>query len=274
MKTNEFKPHSSVLETKSRNSVTVLTLTWKFQDAKKLTMQHWISRCISRLICKWAMAEGWALFCGWCWPLTSPAEPARRSTYLLEHCIERQDSLSCPNLAHPSRSRSGYWAVACSSAPPAGQLCAAATSLLEWTRKVGAHSPDIKTSARCAAQPWLRATLDTSSASTALWVRRLWLLRLKDAFSFLFSFFFCLFGFSVTLPFRTRVPPLKNGGTFSVAQRDSAVSDYKPCAEEPPATERVSVGQRYQAGVRRDNRKQRNSCWSFFFLYPARFSDK
>lgn len=29
--------------------------------------------------------------------------------------------------------------------------------------------------------------------------------------------------------------PPKSGGTLSVAQRDSAVSDYKPCAEEPPA---------------------------------------
>lgn len=34
---------------------------------------------------------------------------------------------------------------------------------------------------------------------------------------FFFLFFFW-FGFSVTLPFRTRVPPLESGGTFSVAQ--------------------------------------------------------
>ncbi|KAF3835952.1 hypothetical protein F7725_028510 [Dissostichus mawsoni] len=35
-------------------------------------------------------------------------------------------------------------------------------------------------------------------------------------------------------PCRLLPPPLKSGGTLSVAQRDSAVSGYNPCAAEPP----------------------------------------
>lgn len=50
--------------------------------------------------------------------------------------------------------------------------------------------------------------------------------------------------------------PLKSGGTLSVAQRDSAVSDYKPCAEEPPAQSASLWGRNstQDSGGTRENR--------------------
>lgn len=120
--------------------------------------------------------------------------------------------------------------------PPAEQLCAAATSL--FAPGVDAQSggallshqnpPSAPEMRSC---DWLRAALDTSlrflcaSSECFSW---------RTVFFFLlFLFFLFFFVFSGTSLNPTSFP--KSGGTLSVAQRDSAVSDYKPCAVEPPA---------------------------------------
>lgn len=74
-------------------------------------------------------------------------------------------------------------------------------------------------------------------------------------FCFLFFNFFVFKQRCVFAP--TSLSP-KSGGTLSVAQRDSAVSDYKPCAEEPPAQSASQWGKNSTQGLRRDERAQRN----------------
>lgn len=126
-----------------------------------------------------------------------------------------------------------------SSPPPAGQLCAAATSLLAAGVDARSGGALLRHQNPCTlpAQLWLRAALDTSSTSAPRYVRRLFLVKGRGFGVVVVVVFFvfqrrCFFGTRVPVP---PPPSPKSGGTLSVAQRDSAVSDYKPCAEEPPA---------------------------------------
>lgn len=71
-----------------------------------------------------------------------------------------------------------------SSPPPAGQLCAAATSLPAAGVDAQSGGALLRHQKPCswAAQLWLRAALDTSSTSVPLYVRRLWLFLAKGHF--------------------------------------------------------------------------------------------
>lgn len=155
------------------------------------------------------------------------------------------NSSSGPHFTHRSRLQRLLGCIPPSPSPPAGQLCAAATSLpAAWggrARKVGAHSSSRhQNPCTLPAQLWLRAKRWTHRPPPPP-------LRCMCAGSGSFSLFFfkgqpCLFLFfcffqrrCFLAPASSTPPPPESGGTLSVAQRDSAVSDYRPCAEEPPA---------------------------------------
>lgn len=145
------------------------------------------------------MIKGWVCFCGWCWPLTSPDKdsPEDDLTAGASFCVElkkkSKNCTSCENLNHPTFGSSCSCGL-CSSPPPAGQLCTAATSLLAAGVDAQSGGALLRHQNPCtlSVQPWLRAALDTSSTTGALYVRRLWLFWLKDKgfFCILFFLFF------------------------------------------------------------------------------------
>lgn len=82
-------------------------------------------------------------------------------------------------------------------------------------------------------------------------------------------FVFFIFRFLGSVAFwHPRLSP-KSGGTLSVAQRDSAVSDYKPCAEEQPAQSASQWGKNSTQG--RESTEESLQTEEF---YGARLSDK
>lgn len=145
------------------------------------------------------MIKGWVCFCGWCWPLTSPDKdsPEEDLTAGVSFCVELKKKSKTAQAVKISIIPLVVPAVRglCSSPPPAGQLCTAATSLL--AAGVDAQSGGAllrhQNPWTLPVQLWLRAALDTSSTTSALYVRRLWLFWLKDKGFFVFCFLISLF---------------------------------------------------------------------------------
>lgn len=152
-------------------------------------------------------------------------------------------SLSAPAAAWLYSSSSSF-----STCGTAVRRCHVSPRRLGWTRAQSGGALLLQTSkpvhvasAAVAESKALDASSSSSSSfSSALHVRKLRLFQfffLKDSL----AFFFCCFGVfffqrrCFLAPASSTPPPPESGGTLSVAQRDSAVSDYRPCAEEPPA---------------------------------------
>lgn len=160
-----------------------------------------------------------------------------------------------------------------SSPPPAGQLCAAATSLLAAGVDAQSGGALLRHQNPCTlpAQLWLRAALDTSSTSAPRYVRRLFLVKGRGFGVVVVVFFVfqrrCFFG--------TRVPP-------PLLRRAEAHCLWRSATVRCPITNRALRSHRHRALLcgaeiaRRtpEGRESTEESLQTEEFYRARLSDK
>lgn len=164
----------------------------------------------------------------------------------------------------------------CSSPPPAGQLCAAATSLLAAGVDARSGGALLRHQNPCTlpAQLWLRAALDTSSTSAPRYVRRLFLVKGRGFGVVVVVVFFvfqrrCFFGT------RVPVPP-------SLLRRAEAHCLWRSATVRCPITNRALRSHRHRALLcgaeiaRRtpEGRESTEESLQTEEFYRARLSDK
>lgn len=162
-----------------------------------------------------------------------------------------------------------------SSPPPAGQLCAAATSLLAAGVDAQSGGALLRHQNPCTlpAQLWLRAALDTSSTSAPRYVRRLFLVKGRGFVVVVVVVVFC---FSATLLFwHPRPPP-------PLLRRAEAHCLWRSATVRCPITNRALRSHRHRALLcgaeiaRRtpEGRESTEESLQTEEFYRARLSDK